>query len=182
MLRLAGGQVESLVDELMPAEVRALAEDLAAVDRLQDRSSRPGADRRGPEAGSWSALARLGGHPRSRAAGGPTRPDQGRPGCPAGCPAVPYEAGIMPPMHGARDPGQPPGRIPQCLSLTSIGCPPLASRVAPATAAGAARISDVRPGHRSPSPSSSPFPALGYDRQRSRSWCWSARAAGSAPR
>src|SRR5688572_9749241 len=34
MLRLAGGQVESLFDELLPVEVRELPEDLAAVDRL----------------------------------------------------------------------------------------------------------------------------------------------------
>jgi transposase, IS5 family len=34
MLRLAGGQVESLFDELLPVEVRALPADLAAVDRL----------------------------------------------------------------------------------------------------------------------------------------------------
>jgi transposase, IS5 family len=34
MLRLAGGQVESLVDELLPVEVRELPKDLAALDRL----------------------------------------------------------------------------------------------------------------------------------------------------
>jgi transposase, IS5 family len=34
MLRLAGGQVESLFDELLPVEVRELPEDLAALDRL----------------------------------------------------------------------------------------------------------------------------------------------------
>jgi IS5 family transposase len=34
MLRLAGGQVESLVDELLPLEVRELPADLAALDRL----------------------------------------------------------------------------------------------------------------------------------------------------
>jgi transposase, IS5 family len=34
MLRLAGGQVESLLDELLPAEVRELPADLAALDRL----------------------------------------------------------------------------------------------------------------------------------------------------
>jgi hypothetical protein len=34
MLRLAGGQVESLLDELLPVEVRELPADLAALDRL----------------------------------------------------------------------------------------------------------------------------------------------------
>jgi hypothetical protein len=34
MLRLAGGQVESLFDELLPVEVRKLPADLAALDRL----------------------------------------------------------------------------------------------------------------------------------------------------
>jgi transposase, IS5 family len=34
MLRLAGGQVESLFDELLPVEVRELPEDLAVLDRL----------------------------------------------------------------------------------------------------------------------------------------------------
>jgi len=34
MLRLAGGQVESLFDGLLPVEVRELPEDLAALDRL----------------------------------------------------------------------------------------------------------------------------------------------------
>ena len=34
MLRLTGGQVESLLDELLPIEVRELPEDLAALDRL----------------------------------------------------------------------------------------------------------------------------------------------------
>jgi transposase, IS5 family len=34
MLRLAGGQVESLFDELLPVEVRELPQDLAALDRL----------------------------------------------------------------------------------------------------------------------------------------------------
>jgi hypothetical protein len=33
-LRLTGGQVESLFDELLPAEVRELPQDLAALDRL----------------------------------------------------------------------------------------------------------------------------------------------------
>jgi IS5 family transposase len=34
MLRLAGGQVESLLDELLPVEVRELPEDLSVLDRL----------------------------------------------------------------------------------------------------------------------------------------------------
>jgi len=34
MLRLAGGQVESLFDELLGVEVRELPADLAALDRL----------------------------------------------------------------------------------------------------------------------------------------------------
>jgi transposase, IS5 family len=34
MLRLAGDQVESLFDELLPVEVRELPEDLAVLDRL----------------------------------------------------------------------------------------------------------------------------------------------------
>ena len=34
MLRLAGGQVESFFDELLPVEVRELPADLAALDRL----------------------------------------------------------------------------------------------------------------------------------------------------
>ena len=34
MLRLSGGQVESLWDDVLPAEVRALPEDLAALDEL----------------------------------------------------------------------------------------------------------------------------------------------------
>jgi IS5 family transposase len=34
ILRLAGGQVESLLDELLPVEVRELPKDLAALDRL----------------------------------------------------------------------------------------------------------------------------------------------------
>ena len=36
MLRLAGGQVESLFDEALPAEVRELPEDLARLDALAD--------------------------------------------------------------------------------------------------------------------------------------------------
>jgi hypothetical protein len=39
MLRFSGGQVESLFDELPPAEVRELPAELAVLDRL-------GADRR----------------------------------------------------------------------------------------------------------------------------------------
>jgi IS5 family transposase len=34
MLRLTGGQVESLFDELLPVEVRELPADLAVLDRL----------------------------------------------------------------------------------------------------------------------------------------------------
>jgi hypothetical protein len=34
MLRLAGGQVETLFDELLPVEVRELPQDLAALDQL----------------------------------------------------------------------------------------------------------------------------------------------------
>jgi hypothetical protein len=34
MLRLAGGQVESLLDQLLPVEVHELPRDLAALDRL----------------------------------------------------------------------------------------------------------------------------------------------------
>ena len=34
MLRFAGAQVESLWDEVLPAEVRELPEDLARLDRL----------------------------------------------------------------------------------------------------------------------------------------------------
>jgi len=34
MLRLVGGQVESLFDELLPAEVRELPAELAVLDRL----------------------------------------------------------------------------------------------------------------------------------------------------
>ena len=42
MLRLSGGQVESLWDEVLPGEARELPEDLAALDvLLRDR----GADR-----------------------------------------------------------------------------------------------------------------------------------------
>ena len=34
MLRLAGGQAESLFDQLLPVEVRELPQDLAVLDRL----------------------------------------------------------------------------------------------------------------------------------------------------
>jgi hypothetical protein len=34
MLRSAGGQVESLFDELLPVEIRELPEDLAVLDQL----------------------------------------------------------------------------------------------------------------------------------------------------
>ena len=34
MLRFAGGRVESLLDELLPVEVRELPADLAVLDRL----------------------------------------------------------------------------------------------------------------------------------------------------
>ena len=39
MLRLAGEQVESLRDELLPGEVRELPEDLAALDALLSNPS-----------------------------------------------------------------------------------------------------------------------------------------------
>ena len=48
MLRLAGDQVESLLDELLPVEVRELPAELAVLDRLLAdprllaRSPRPG--------------------------------------------------------------------------------------------------------------------------------------------
>jgi IS5 family transposase len=58
MLRLAGGQVESLLDELLPVEVRELPEDLAALDRLL-------ADRRllAPIEQAWEWTARRHGRP-----------------------------------------------------------------------------------------------------------------------
>ena len=58
MLRLAGGQVESLFDGLLPVEVRELPEDLAALDRLL-------ADRRllGPIEQAWERAARGHGRP-----------------------------------------------------------------------------------------------------------------------
>jgi IS5 family transposase len=58
MLRLAGGQVESLVDGLLPVEVRELPEDLAALDRLL-------ADPRllGPIEQAWERAARGHGRP-----------------------------------------------------------------------------------------------------------------------
>ncbi len=39
MLRLSGGQVESLFDLRLPVEVRELPEDLAALDRLLESGS-----------------------------------------------------------------------------------------------------------------------------------------------
>src|SRR5215211_1624312 len=58
MLRLAGGQVESLFDELLPVEVRELPEDLAVLDRLL-------ADPRllAPIEQSWERAARGHGRP-----------------------------------------------------------------------------------------------------------------------
>jgi IS5 family transposase len=58
MLRLAGGQVESLFDGLLPVEVRELPEDLAALDRLL-------ADPRllGPIEQAWERAARGHGRP-----------------------------------------------------------------------------------------------------------------------
>jgi len=58
MLRLAGGQVESLFDELLPVEVRELPADLAALDRLL-------ADRRllAPITQAWAQTAQRHGRP-----------------------------------------------------------------------------------------------------------------------
>jgi transposase, IS5 family len=58
MLRLAGGQVESLFDELLPVEVRELPADLAVLDRLL-------ADRLllAPIEGMWEQSARRRGRP-----------------------------------------------------------------------------------------------------------------------
>ena len=58
MLRLLGGQVESLFDELLPVEVRQLPEDLAALDRLLD-------DQRlvAPIGRAWEQTARSHGRP-----------------------------------------------------------------------------------------------------------------------
>jgi transposase, IS5 family len=58
MLRLAGGQVESLFDELLPVEVRELPAELAALDRLL-------ADRRllAPIEQTWAQTARRHGRP-----------------------------------------------------------------------------------------------------------------------
>jgi transposase, IS5 family len=58
MLRLIGGQVESLFDELLPAEVRELPQDLAALDQLL-------ADRRllAPIQQAWAQTARHHGRP-----------------------------------------------------------------------------------------------------------------------
>jgi hypothetical protein len=48
MLRLVGGQVESLFDELLPVEVRELPTELAALDRLlADRGCWPPSPRPG---------------------------------------------------------------------------------------------------------------------------------------
>ena len=57
MLRLAGGQVESLWDEVLPVEVRELPGDLAGLDRVVERCGVVGADRVGlaaRSARSWS--------------------------------------------------------------------------------------------------------------------------------
>ena len=64
MLRLAGGQVESLWDEVLPVEVRELPEDLAALDVLL---SDPGCWRRS------RALARRRGDRRAGVDGGGRR-------------------------------------------------------------------------------------------------------------
>jgi hypothetical protein len=58
MLRLAGGQVESLLDELLPVEVRELPADLAALDRLL-------ADRRllAPITQAWAQTTQRHGRP-----------------------------------------------------------------------------------------------------------------------
>jgi transposase, IS5 family len=58
MLRLTGGQVESLFDELLPAEVRELLAELAALDRLV-------ADPRllAPIEQAWTQTARRQGRP-----------------------------------------------------------------------------------------------------------------------
>jgi hypothetical protein len=58
MLRLAGGQVESLFDELLPVEVRELPSDLAVLDRLL-------ADPRllAPIEQAWAQTARRHGRP-----------------------------------------------------------------------------------------------------------------------
>ncbi len=58
MLRLAGGQVESLLDELLPVEVRELPADLAVLDRLL-------ADPRllAPIERAWAQTARAHGRP-----------------------------------------------------------------------------------------------------------------------
>ena len=61
MLRLSGGQVESLWDEVLPGEVRALPEDLAALDVLL---SDPGL--LAPIAAGWGRRARAMGGRRSR--------------------------------------------------------------------------------------------------------------------
>jgi transposase, IS5 family len=58
MLRLCGGQVESLWDEVLPEAVRELPEDLAALDTLL---SDPGL--LAPIAASWQQQARSHGRP-----------------------------------------------------------------------------------------------------------------------
>ena len=58
MLRLSGGQVESLFDEVLPGEVRELPDDLAALDRLL---TEPGL--LGPVERAWDAAARDHGRP-----------------------------------------------------------------------------------------------------------------------
>ena len=58
MLRLSGGQVESLFDEALPVEVRELPDDLAALDRLlSDRAVL------GPVERAWDQSARGHGRP-----------------------------------------------------------------------------------------------------------------------
>jgi hypothetical protein len=61
MLRLTGGQVESWLDQLLPAEVRALPADLAGLDRLLG-------DPRllAPIAQAWAPHARTHGRPTNR--------------------------------------------------------------------------------------------------------------------
>ena len=56
MLRLAGGQVEALFNELLPVEVRELPEDLAVLNRLlADRSCRHQSSRPGRSAADGTA-------------------------------------------------------------------------------------------------------------------------------
>jgi transposase, IS5 family len=58
MLRLVGGQVESLFDEVLPAEARALPEDLAALDVLLGDGALLA-----PIEAAWGAAARCHGRP-----------------------------------------------------------------------------------------------------------------------